>query len=161
MRLREFASQIPESQQLVESFSWDDPVIPALGDIYTFKDLALDMGFALADIAAGLGGAIPSGGASLAIAGTALTVKVAERANVIRKVWGFIKGIVPNPAAIARGLGKMSPANIAKLHVDQWATMGKQAIMQVLMTLGINTGWKALTGGSSKDDDEFTQPTGF
>ena len=161
MRFREFASSINENQQLVESFSWNDPVIPALGDIYTFKDLALDMGFALADIAAGLGGAIPSGGASLALAGTALTVKVAERANVIRKVWGFIKSIVPNPMAILRGLGKMSPANIAKLRVDQWATMGKQAIMQVLATIGINTGMSAVFGSHSKEDDELTKATGF
>jgi hypothetical protein len=136
---------------LNESWSWDDPVIPSLGEVYTYKDLALDMGFLAADIAASVGTA----GVGTSVTGPLMAAKIAQRASVIRKVIEFTKGIIPNPAAIAKGIAKLSPSKIASMRIEQWGTIGKQAIMQILATLGFNVVWDKMFGHSKHDNDDI------
>jgi len=84
-----------------------------------------------------------------------MAAKIAQRASVIRKVIEFTKGLIPNPAAIVRGIAKLSPSKIASMRIDQWGTIGKQAIMQILATLGFNVAWDKMFGHSKHDDDDI------
>lgn len=163
MRYREFATS------LNEDFTWPkttDPVIPGISaDIYSYSDLYLDMGFLAVDLAAGIGGIVPTGGVSLGIAGTAIATKVAQRAGLINKIFKIltVKGLLPNIKDFIVGIkriAKMDSSAIARLNISQWGTIGKQALIQTLATMGINFGidtYRTATG--AKDDDEWLKQT--
>lgn len=167
--IREMGSRGAASVQSPSAWEWpklDDPVIPGISaDIYSYRDLYLDMGFLAVDIAAGIGGAVPSAGVSLGLAGTAIAAKVAQRAELINKIFKTltVKGLLPNIKDFVVGIqriAKMDSSAIARLNISQWGTIGKQALIQTLATMGINLGidtYRSATG--AKDDDEFIKST--
>jgi hypothetical protein len=123
------------------------------------------MGFLAVDLAAGIGGIVPTGGVSLGIAGTAIATKVAQRAGLINKIFKIltVKGLLPNIKDFIVGIkriAKMDSSAIARLNISQWGTIGKQALIQTLATMGINFGidtYRTATG--AKDDDEWLKQT--
>jgi len=142
MQIREILNKL---DRIEESSNWPrlkDPVIPALGDLYTYEDLAIDAGFLTVDILATLG----SDGAALGtVVGVDLAARLVRMAPILEKVGNFLLHFLPNPVSVVRGIKKIvsdglweMAKSVAKLDKSQWATVGVQIASQFLATLGIN-----------------------
>jgi hypothetical protein len=179
MRYREFAIQEMGSRGVASTtpskpFNWNEPVIPALGDLYTYKELAIDMGFLAADVIAAIGASGPAApvvGTAVAVGKTAMIIaKVADRAGIIKKAYNFLKLLVPNPKDIWKGIkniAKMSDEAVSALHINNWGNLGAQVLLQILATIGITATLSKISDvldnvvwGSDDDSEPITGKQG-
>lgn len=150
------------------AWKWSDPIIKEIPE-YTYTDLAIDMGFVGLEFVAGAASLVPSGGVGTAVAGAAIVAKVAQRAGVIRKVFGWLKKMnpLPSPKNIWNGLKNLvnDEKRLAYLaDPTTWQRVGFDVVVSILASMGIGVGIekvKELYKHYTSNDDEPIYPTGF
>lgn len=166
--IREMGSRGVAGVKSPSAWKWSDPVIDEIPE-YTYQDLAIDMGFVGLEFVAGASSLVPSAGVGTVAAGAAIVAKVAQRAGVIRKVFGWLKKMapIPSPKNIWNGLKNLvnDEKRLAYLaDPTTWQRVGFDVVVSVLASMGIAVGIekvKELYKHYVSGDDEYTKPTGF
>ena len=166
--IREMGSRGVASVQSPSTWEWGDPIIKEIPE-YTYRDLAIDMGFVGVEFVAGAASLLPTGGVGTVASGAAIVAKVAQRAGVIRKVFSWLKKMspIPSPKNIWNGLKNLVNDEKRLVYLADpttWQRVGFDVVVSILASMGLAVGIekvKELYHHYVSGDDEYTKPTGF